>query len=313
LTTRISPHRHHMRASVSRPAIYCIMAAIFVLWLSFSPLLLCLAQAEPQQDAAEKPEYLLGVYPALPISQLDSLFSPIAAEIGQGIHRDIRFQSSSTYAKYSARLDKGEFDIALVHPFDYALHAEKAGYVPVVRKNEELTTVFVAPVDSPLQTMEELKGKIIAMPPEGSAVSLLAIAELTRLGLSPHSAIQVKYFGAHNSSLRSVVVKDTDAAATCRTILRIYENSLGSRLRIIGETAAVPHSLFVVHQRVPATERELIMNILLNTTLFGVPPDLRKAFVIEGKAPFVSVSGEDINRVKTNPVLSAFCLPEGKP
>ncbi len=290
-----------------------VVVSILMLCLFPPPYLVHQAQAEQQKNKPGKAEYLLGVYPALPISQLNKLFSPIAYEIGQGIRRSIRFQSSSSYAKYSARLDRGEFEIALVHPVDYVSHAEKAGYLPVVKKNEELSAIFVVSDDSPLRTMEELKGKNIAMPPEGSVVSSLAIAELTRLGLLQNNAVHMKHFAEHDSSLQSVIVKNADVAATCRAILRVYENSLGSRLRIIGETAAVPHSLFVVHKRVPAKERDLIMNILLNTTLFGVPPDLRKAFVIEGKAPFVTVTGEDLKRLQTKPILSRFRKPEAKP
>jgi phosphonate transport system substrate-binding protein len=261
------------------------------------------AHAEQRQTASEKPKYVLGVYPALPVSQLDKLFSPIAHELGRGIRRAILFQSSSTYEKYSNRLERGDFDIALVHPFDYVLHAENAGYVPVVRKNEELSAIFVVPFDSPIKTLMDLKGTTIAMSPKGSAVSFLAIAELTRLGLLRNNAVRLRHFGDHDSSLQNVVIGNTEAAATCRAIMRIYESALGTRLRIIGETASVPHSLFVVHKRVPKEERDLIKKILLATTLSGVPENLRKAFVIEGKAPFVAVSREDLERLKINPVM----------
>ncbi len=279
-----------------------------MLMLCFYSLPLSPASAEQQRNTSDKSEYLLGVYPALPLSQLDKLFSPLAHELEQEIHRSIRFQSSSTYEKYSLRLDRGEFDIALVHPFDYIAYAEKAGYVPLVRKNEELSAIFVVPLDSPIRTIEDLNGKIVAMPPEGSAVSTLAITELTRLGLLRNHAIQLKHFGEHDSSLQNVVIKNAAAAATCRAILRIYESSLGARFRIIGETAAVPHSLFVAHRRVPKRERDLVKKVLLRTTLSNVPPDLRKAFVHDGKKPFVAVSGEDVAKMR---IHQARC--EGKP
>jgi len=287
---------------------FLYVAAFILLWSLSSPYPQRQAYAEQKEETAETSEYILGVYPALPIAQLDKLFSPISQELGHALGRAIQFQSSSTYEKYSGRLDRGEFDIALVHPFDYVLHAEKAGYAPVVRKNEELTAIFVVPLDSPVKTIMDLKGKIIAMPPEGSAVSSLATAELTRQGLLRNNDIQLKHFGEHDSSLQNVVVRNTDAAATCRSILRICENTLGARLRIVGETAPVPHSLFVVHKRVPKNERDIIRKVLLSTTLAGVPENFRKAFVIEGKKPFVSVSREDLEKLKSNPIIH-----EGKP
>lgn len=289
----------------------CIFSiAVFFLLLCFFsyPGLVQQAHAEEQNNAPARPGYILGVYPALPISQLEKLFSPIGLEIGRGINRNILFQSSTTYDKYSERLDRGDFDIALVHPFDYVLHAEGAGYIPIVRKNEELSTIFVVLIESPIKTIEDLRGKTIAMAPDGSAVSSLARASLIGYGLVPGKDVSLKFFGEHDSSLQNVVIKNADAAATCRAILRIYENSLGTRLRIIKETPSVPHSLFVVHKRVSEKDRNLIKQILLDTTLSGVDENLRKAFVIEGKKPFISVSGEDIKRLKANPAIVA-----GKP
>jgi len=268
------------------------------------PFLVHQTHAEQQRSAPEKSGYVLGVYPALSVSQLDKLFSPIAHEIGQGINHPIHFQSSSTYEKYSGRLGRGEFDIALVHPFDYVLHAEKAGYIPVVRKNEELSAIFVVPIDSPIKTFQDLKGKTVAMSPDGSAVSLLAEADLIRAGLMQDNGVVLKHFGEHDSSLQNVVIRNADAAATCRAILRIYEKSLGTKLRIIKETASISHSIFVVHKRVPAKERNLIRKILLSTTLSGVPADLRKAFVIEGKKPFAGITEADIKKLKTNSLIN---------
>lgn len=287
---------------------YYFAAAIILLGLYLFQHYPHKAHAEQQKVSPEMSEYILGVYPALSMSQLDRLFSPIALEISQGIDRAIRFQSASSYEKYSGRLDREEFDIALVHPFDYVLHAEKAGYIPVVRKNEDLSAIFVVPDDSPIQTLRDLKGKTIAMSPEGSAASVLAEAELAYSGYSANIDVFLKHFGEHDSSLQNVVIKNADAAVTCRAVLRIYESSLGIKLRIIDETVSIPHSIFVVHKRVPIRERDLIKRILLNTTLLGVPEDIRKAFVLEGKIPFVDISDADIKRLKTYP-----CLQKKKP
>jgi ABC-type phosphate/phosphonate transport system substrate-binding protein len=291
------------RDSTSASMLLSLAVSIFLLCF-FSTPLVSSAHAEQQKDAKGTPVYVLGVYPALSISLLDKLFSPIAREIGDGLNRPILFQSSSSYEKYSARLSKGDFDIALVHPFDYVLHAEKAGYLPVVRKNEDLTAIFVVPEDSPIKTFSDLKGKTIAMAPAGSAVDYLAKAELIRAGLLPKDVL-LKHFGEHDSTLQNVVIKNTDAATTCRAILRVFENSLGTKLRIIKETSSIPHSIFVVHKRVPEKERKIIRNILLNTTLSGVPEDLRKVFVIEGKKPFIDISTAEIKILKTNPAIKA--------
>lgn len=282
-------------AALLRVALVALVAIVALAAYLQTPAL----AGPPDNKKEADSSYVLGVYPALPISQMEKIFSPMALEIGQAINRRIHFQSSSTFERYAARVAQGEFDIAFLHPFDYVRHAKKAGYVPIVRKNENLSAIVVVPNGSPLRSVQDLKGKTIAMPPEGSAVSILAKIFLVRAGLNPGQDVTLRYFETHDSALQSILIEDTDAACTCRAVLRYFESKMETKFNVVAESASIPHSLYAVHSRVPDNEMDVIKDVLLNTMLLGVPLDLRKTFVVDGKKPFIRVSDSDMDEVRS--------------
>jgi ABC-type phosphate/phosphonate transport system substrate-binding protein len=71
------------------------------------------------------------------------------------------------------------------------------------------------------------------------------------------------------------------------------------RLRVLMESPPVPHTLVVVHSRVPEVERAAVRKTLLETTLSDVSPDLRKVFIVGGKRAFISVDDAYMDPVRS--------------
>lgn len=186
--------QHKVWGSVRALALAAVLAAPAALDLA-------IASGGEVAPAAPATGYIFGVYPALPLAKLDQLFSPLAQEISRAVGRPVRFRSASSYAKYSQQLRAGAYDLALVHPFDFVRNAAGAGYLPLARKNEDLTAILVVPESCPVRSIGDLRNKIVAMPPRGSAVSLLALAEFGP-GQLPGAGLVTRHFGEHDSSLQ---------------------------------------------------------------------------------------------------------------
>jgi ABC-type phosphate/phosphonate transport system substrate-binding protein len=276
--------------------------AVLLLMVMIALTAVIQTQSMAKQSDNNKEEiasYIFGVYPALPISQVEKVFAPVALEISQAIGHKIHFQSSSTYEKYSERIAREEFDIAFIHPFDYVLFAEKANYVPIAQKNEVLSAVFVVPQEcASILGMRDLKGKRVAMPPEGSAVSYMVKHTLKQAGLDPGKDMTLRYFNTHSSALHDILIGNSDVACTCRSVLRYFEGKMGIGLKVFAESDSIPHSVFVVHSRIPEQEVAAVRDTLASTMLQGVPEDLRKSFVVGDKKPFVRISDSNMDEVR---------------
>jgi phosphonate transport system substrate-binding protein len=231
-------------------ALLCAMGA------AFFPVLAC---------AAEGP-YEFGVFPYLPITKIHELYAPMASDFEAKLGRQVQLGSKSGYATFGAELRKQTYDIALVQPFDYIEAHDKHDYLPLARRSGDLQALIVVRNDSPLKTLDELRGKIIANPPADAAVSQLASMALWDAGLHPSADVRREYGRNHFTCLQSVLIGAADACATAEQAMRTVEGKAQgtSRFRVLHRTAPIPHALFVVHKRVPKKDRDALLRTILD-------------------------------------------------
>lgn len=235
-------------------------------WTAYSLLLvLVLSLAGARQTvAAEKstPEtnrpYVLGVFPHLPPRELEKVFAPMAADLGEAIDHKILFRSSTTYEKFSEQLDQHKYDIAFIQPFDYVRVADKYGYMPLATRTQRLSAILVVKPDSTLSDIKSLKGKRIALPPETAAVSHLVKNHLKTNGLDPDNDVKINYYRSHVSCMQQVLIGEADVCGTAAPALRFFEKRMKVSLKTIMKTMDIPHTLFAISPRIPETDREKI-------------------------------------------------------
>ena len=229
-------------------------------------LILSLFVASPDTKGANaKKEYILGVFPHLPPRELEKVFSPMAADLSKVIGKPVIFRTSSTYQKFMQQLDKQAFDIAFVQPFDYIHIADKYGYRPLATRQEKLSAIIVTKKDSTLNNINDLKGKTISLPPKVAAVSHLVIDLINRHNFfKHHKATKLTHHRSHVSCMQQVLIGTADACGTAAPALRFFQHKMKTELKIIARTKSIPHTLFSVHPRVPASERKIIQHRILN-------------------------------------------------
>lgn len=232
---RMAPHRRLLARLAS------------VTLLALSPLL-----AASQEAPAG---YRLGVFPYMAPRQTVELFGPVAASMQDALKRPVRLESATTFADFTRELAAGRYDIAHIQPFDYPDAVEKYGYLPLARLDAPLVSRLVVRADSRLQTIEDLRGTTIALPPAESAIARMVLRALHDNRLVPGRDIEVRHFGSHDSCLQQVWTSAASACGTAQAPLLVFEKRMQAALRPIHDTPALPHSLFVVHRRVPAVHR----------------------------------------------------------
>jgi phosphonate transport system substrate-binding protein len=223
-------------------------------------MVLCAGHA----GAADKP-YEFGVFPNLPMPRLYELHAPMASDFEAKLGRPVRLTSKAAYAAFGEELRNETYDIALVQPFDYVDAHDKRGYLPLARRGEALEAVIVVRRDSPLASIEDLKGRIVSNPPEDAAVSHLTSMAFRDAGIDPQTGVKRYYGKNHFACLQSVVIGAADACGTAEQALRTIEKQSEppSRFRILYKTAPIPHALFVAHKRVSQKDRDILRHTIL--------------------------------------------------
>ena len=238
-----------------------------------------------------------GVFPYLPQSKLQELFTPIAADFEKALGRKVELSSRAEYATFAEGLRSQTFDIALIQPFDYPAARDRHGYLPVARRGEHLEALIIVPIDSKIRSLKDLKGKTVANPPSEAAVSYLTSMALLDAGVDPLKGVKREFGKSHFSCMQSVLVGSADACGTAEQALLHFEKEkqMTSKFRILYKTPPVAHSLFVVHERVPTEVRGRLQSLILNWP----NTEAGKKIIENGQfIPFVLAQDKDYQSVR---------------
>jgi phosphonate transport system substrate-binding protein len=245
-----------------------------------------------------QPDYVFGVFPYLPPRELEQIYAPVAVEFSRVLGRNVRFTSSTSYEIFAGRIDSEELDIAFMQPFDYVRAADQHHYLPLAARGEPLKALIVTAPDSPVKTLEDLRGKRLSLPPMDSAVSHLVRVYLSKNGLVPDKDVTLVYHRSHVSCMQQVMIEASAACGTALPGIRYFKVRMKVDMRVILETDAIPHTLFAVNSRVPTQERALLLK---DITSWASTPE-GKAILERGKlVPFNPINDDAYNVVRKFP------------
>ncbi len=209
----------------------------------------------------------LGVFPFLSSQRLEKIFAPIAAEMDKVLACDLSYHSAATYKAFMEKLSNREFQIAYIQPFDYVRLAVPKGYLPLMSRSSRLISTIVSRQDSGINSLSDLKGKIIALPPSVAAVSYLTKAALEEAGIDSVTEVTLDYSKNHGSCMQKVLIGKADACGTVNTVIKLFENKYDIKLKVVATTPAIPQSLFVIRGDIPESTRKKLQQQLLNIKL----------------------------------------------
>ncbi len=253
--------------------------------------LLLLSSTLHAKSNAQGENCLLGAFPFLIAQRLEKIFAPIAAELSTVINCSIRFQSSVNFETFMIQLEKQKFGIAFIQPFDYVRIAAKNGYVPLVTYQEKLHAVLVTLPESNINTISDLKGKTIAMPPLVGAVSFLGKIMLKQANIDPLTDVTILHTKNHGSCIQKVLIGKADACTTAPPPLRLFHKTNNRQLKQIAVSPPIPHALFVIRDNVNEDLKKRLQQKMLTMKLNAEA--LRLFTRVPNKSPFrITTDGE---------------------
>ncbi|WP_299791103.1 phosphate/phosphite/phosphonate ABC transporter substrate-binding protein [uncultured Shewanella sp.] len=191
-----------------------------------------------------------GVVPQQAASTLARLWSPVLSELSQNTNIQVRFATAPDIPTFERRLASGEYDVAYMNPYHYTVFSKNPGYRALVKqKDKKIKGIVVVRHDSPIQSLDELSGKIVAFPaPAAFAASVLPRANLKLRGLENEN----RYVGSHDSVYLAVAQGLADAGGGVKRTFKTMDMATTSQLRVLWVTPGyTPHAI-AVHPRVPA-------------------------------------------------------------
>jgi ABC-type phosphate/phosphonate transport system substrate-binding protein len=253
-------------------------------------------QAASAGDPIPQPEaYRLGVFPYLPVLAIDRIYGPVAAQFAEDLGRPVHLKTKPTFDKFADELRNETYDIILVHPFFYVEARDEHHYEPLARLEEPLTAVVMVRDGEPFETLADLEGETIGLPPPLAAVTELIRASLIDAGLVPGVNVTLEHYRSKPSCLQAVASGRTAACGLPRFALAQMDPNNERKLRLMFETEPVSNFLFAAHARVPESVR-----IDLCKSILSWPFTAKGRKILEGGAwsRFVMARDQDYDEIR---------------
>lgn len=218
-------------------------------------------QAACLGDTQASKTYSFDVVPQLTAAKIYTTWSPLLQRVGQEAGLCFELRVSATIPEFEQKLLKGEPEFVFLNPYHMVLAQQKKKYQPLLADSEDLLTgILVVRADSPIKSLDELKGKNVTFPaPNAFAASLLIRAELAKRKID----ITPVFVKTHSNVYRSIISKDVMAGGGVNNTLDNEAPEVRQQLRVLFETPAyTPHPV-ATHPAIPASVRERFLKAML--------------------------------------------------
>lgn len=274
------------RASI--PFLTAIILFLF-LFLAAAPSLPAAPQAGP--TAGKKKTITFGVIPRFNAHVIYEYYQPLMDYLTRKTPYDFRLRLGRTYTETMENLEKGVTDVAYLGGTTFALARQRFGARALVKpRNPEGRSTYrsciIVREDSPIKTLEDLKGKSLALGAKRSTTgSLIPSYLLVEAGIPMNALNELKHFPHHEDVARAVLKGICDAGAVKDVVARKYN---GKGIRVIAESEELPNAPIAAGPSLPKeAEEALVMALLtINTEspegralLADWGPELRHGFV----------------------------------
>ncbi len=240
-----------------------IYTSMYVMLLAHSMLA---KASEPQSHILvdhKNISYKIGVFPHLSKTSLQKSYQSIINSLTNNLSYKIYFTANESVKQFYQGLKDERYDIIIVQPFEYISLKEKYDYTPLTTQKQSLRSLIVAKKGRGIQTIQNLLGRKLLLPPKSTAISYLTKKHLHDFGFDLSRDITIEHERTHIACLQKLLLGFTDACATTQTALQFFEQRLEIKFQVITQTPEIPHALFVAHPRIDSAHRQEIINALL--------------------------------------------------
>lgn len=231
------------------------------LWLTCLAAMCYLLPYGAAANPPSEPIYSFSVAPQFERRQLFSIWQPIVDELQRRTGLRFELVTSLSVGEYDKDVKNGVYDFIFVNPYMIPRIEKQPGYQPLIRDSAPLHGILVVRKDSPLQRVEDLRGKTLAVPSMSAlGASLLLRAELDRnFGVKTRPLIAK----THSSVFLHVVNGLADAGGSVQKALFEQDPRIQDSLKVLHQTRGMPSHPVAGHQRVPVKVREQVQQAFL--------------------------------------------------
>lgn len=227
--------------------------------------------------------------------------------LGNKIGRPVEYVDAEDYAEINRKLEVGELEAAFVCSGPYVDGKKKFGLefiaAPTAYGKEVYYSYFIVPTNSPVKTLDDLRGKSFAFTdPLSNTGKLVPEFTLAKKGERPeHFFGTTSYSGSHDNSIKAVSAGLVDGAAVDSLIWEYLnrkhpEQTVKTRIIYKSEPYAPPP--FVVRPDLDPAIKEKLRDVMLNAHKSPEGKALLDKMMIDRFGPIDDTAYDSVRNIK---------------
>ncbi|HHC72779.1 MAG TPA: phosphate/phosphite/phosphonate ABC transporter substrate-binding protein [Thiotrichales bacterium] len=227
--------------------------------LVVSLLLIFSAQAVRADGRGEEDPLLFGFFPIISTVALFKRFAPLRDYLSAELGREVRLETAPDFPTFVRRTADRRYDILVTAPHFALLAADSGLYRIRASLEKDLFGYVVVHEQSPVHTVEELSGKVVATPPAKAIITMSGrrfLLDSVR-GIPPH----FQPFKSHNAAYEAVLSGQAYGAIVSVNAVN-KALAQGKPLRVVSRTPSLPNMATLV-----ATDRDAALGERLQRAL----------------------------------------------
>lgn len=233
----------------------------------------------------------VGVFPYLSTHVLLTTYEPLRTYLQRSIGQPVNIYTARNYSEYYFRAIKGDYDVAIFPPHLALLAQREGGQMAIARFSRIMHGVFVTTTESPITTLEDLRGVQLATPDSASLVAILGVEQLQSLGLLPSRDYSWRPNVSHNSALLNLQRGSAQVALVANSALDQIPPEQRANIRVLAKTDSFPALVIMTRRNLPIKTRMAVQAALLK---WHDRPDGRRAVGALKFAEIVSIEANEL-------------------
>jgi len=206
-----------------------LLKIILGLWLLILPIL----------THAEKP-LTIGMFPYVAPAKLITHQKGLIKHLEKGLTRPINMVTAKNFKIFIQNAKKGQYDLLYSAPHLAYFLEKNLGYKRIAMTQHHIQGVFIVQKKSPYKKLTDLKGSKIAITSPLAILHQIAIAQLTKSGLTKGKDYSLNITKSHDNSIFSLFNGESDAAVTGIKIWKRLDSSYKNGLRLLVPSDKIP-------------------------------------------------------------------------
>ncbi len=180
-----------------------LLQSLVILFILASPL---------RAEVVEQEPLTFGVLPIMSPVTLLKRFTPLSQYLSERLPRTVIIQSARDFPTFVKRVNERGFDLVYTAPHFVDLAMEGGRYELLVTPGSQLAASVVVRRQSAYQSLDDLRGRLIAHAPEQAFIPIVGKALFEDAGIGEAAGTRFVVMRSHNAAYEAVEGGEADAA-----------------------------------------------------------------------------------------------------